>query len=437
VAVHLAIVGNSAAALSALEAFRARDRASWVTLVSSEPGPAYSRVLLPYFLRGRVARDDLFIRPSRYYESMDARTLFGTRVEAVDVHRRRLELSGGDGLDFDRLLVATGSSPSKPPIPGLEGPRVHHLWTLEDALRLDELLRPGARALVLGAGFVALQAAWAARRRGLEVTVVELAEHVLPRVLDEPAARLLEREMVAQGLTVHTATRTEAVEHGRDGALRVVASGLDPLDVDVIIVGTGIRPNAGLLPQALEADAPGIPVDETMSTVIEGVYAAGDVARGPVCAGGPREIHALWPTAVEQGRVAGANLAGAGVAYAGSLSMNVTEMFGVTVASLGRIVEGPGDQVEECHDLPPVRYLKVVSREGVPAGAVALGGPDVALVLGRLRPLVRGRRPAPAMAALLEGSDLPRLLARGMPEAGYLWTARGPSREEARCASSS
>lgn len=434
---HLAIVGNSAAALSALEAIRRRDQASQVTVVSAEEGPAYSRVLLPYFLRGRIPENGLFIRQMPYYAGMDARTLFGTRVERVDVDERRLEFADGGRLSFDRMLLATGSSPTRPPIPGLEGPRVLHLWTLADALRLDALLQEGARALVLGAGFVALQAAGAAYRRGLKVTVIELAEQILPRVLDASAARLLQAEMLACGLSVHTGTRTDRVEHGRRGAMRVYATGLEPFPVDLIIVGAGIRPNDRLLPEGVEAGQPGLLVNATMETAVEGIFAAGDVARGPVFDGAPPQIHALWPTAVEQGRVAGANMAGAGVAYAGSLSMNVTELFGLTVASLGRVAQLPGDEVDERHDVAGMRYLKIVSRAGVPAGAVALGGPEAAAFLGRLRPLVRHQQPLPSLEALIDGSHLSRILASGLADTTYIRGAFTSSKEGVRCASSS
>jgi nitrite reductase (NADH) large subunit len=130
------------------------------------------------------------------------------------------------------------------------------------------------------------------------------------------------------------------------------------------------------------------------------------VTRGPTAAGGPREIHALWPTAVEQGRVAGTNLAGAGLAYGGSLSMNVTEMFGLTVASLGRFVEDDGDEVFEDRDVPGIRYMKIVSRAGVPVGAISMGGAEGAALLGRLRPFVRQKRPVTDVRAFLEGRDL-------------------------------
>jgi NADPH-dependent 2,4-dienoyl-CoA reductase/sulfur reductase-like enzyme len=411
---QVTIVGNSAAALSALESFRKRDQTATVTLVSAEPGPAYSRVLLPYYLRGRLSRDRVFIRRMADYARLGAATEFGVGVDRVDAARRELQLADGRRLAFDRLLLATGSRPARPPVPGLDGPGIHTLWTLDDATRLDPLLREGARVMVLGSGFVALQAAWAASRRGLHVTVVELLDQILPRVLDPVAARILLEQLLAHGVDVRTGTRIDGFE-ARGGKVRVSTAGEATSVVDAVIVATGARPNDGLLPECLEPGRPGIPVAGTMETRVDGVFAAGDVVRGPTAAGGPPEIHALWPTAVEQGRVAGANLAGADICYAGSLSMNVTEMFGLTVASLGRFVEEAGDEVFEPHDHAGSRYLKIVSREGVPVGAISLGDPEGAALLGRLRPFVRQRRQLPDLPGFLEGRDLGRRLAGMKP----------------------
>lgn len=421
---QVAIVGNGAAALSALESFRERDRDSQVTLVSGEPGPAYSRVLLPYYLRRKLSYDGVFIRQMSDYARLHAETEFGVRVEGVDPATRELEFADGRRLGFDRLLLATGSSPARPPIPGLDGPGTHTLWTLDDATRLDPVFRPGRRVMVLGSGFVALQAAWAARQRGLQVTVVELLDQILPRVLDPAAARMLHEQLLAYGLDVCTGTRTEGLETDRRGTIRVSTGASGQLAVDAVIVATGARPNDGLLPECLEPGRPGIPVADTMATSVDGVFAAGDVTRGPTVGGGPREIHALWPTAVEQGKVAGANLAGAGLSYAGSLSMNVTEMFGLTVASLGRFVEDEGDDVFESRDLTGIRYLKLVMRAGVPVGAIAMGDPEGATLLGRLRPFVRQSRILTDLTAFLEGRDLDQRLA-----------SRSATKEKPTCAS--
>jgi len=410
---HVAIVGNGAAAISALETFRTHDRDSRVTVASAEPCTAYSRVLLPYYLRRKVPYHHLFIRDAAFYRDFDADLLLESAVERVDVGARRLEFADGRNLPFDRLLLAPGSSPVRPPIPGLEGPEVQHLWRLDEAGRLDHLFRQGARALVIGAGFVSLQAVWAARQRGLVVTVIELAERILPTVLDDAGARILQECIVASGVDLHTNTRTEGLMRDERGTLRVSVEGLPSFAADVVIVGTGVRPNDHLLAECVEPAQRGITVDDTMQTAIDGVYAAGDVARGPVVGGGPRTVHALWPTAVEQGKIAGANLAGARATYAGSLSMNVTSMFGVTVASLGRFAAEEGDTVVLRDDLPGLRYLKIVVREGVPVGAVALGGAAAATALGFLRPFVRQRVPVADIEAVVTGEHVAGRIARG------------------------
>jgi nitrite reductase (NADH) large subunit len=402
---RIVIVGNSAAALSALASFRRHDRTAAVTIVTNETARPYSRVLLPYFLRRKISYASLFIREPSFYRRMGAEVMGGVWVEAIDAPAGHLDLSGGRRLAFDQLLLATGSRPIAPPISGLAGSTVRHLWNLDDAQQLDLLLREGARVLVLGSGFVALQAAWVAVQRGAQVTVVELEERIMPTVLDEPAARMLHEQVINHGAAVHTGAWTDGLERGSLG-MQVTIRGLDPFPVDAVIVATGVRPNDELLPEALEPGGRGIPVSATMETSVPGVFAAGDVSCGPTACRGPREIHALWPTAVEQGRVAGANLAGAGTTYSGSLSMNVTEMFGWTVGSLGRFVETDGDDVLVRRDLPGIAYAKVVSCDGVPAGAIAMGSSEASMLLGRLRPFVRYGRALGDLIGIVEGRVL-------------------------------
>ena len=388
---HVVIIGNSAAGLSALESLRRRDRAATVTVVSSEGARPYSRVLLPYYLRGRIPHAGMFIRPDDYYERLDARTAFGEVVERVDAEAHEVVLGGGRSIGYDRLLVATGSRAGAPPIEGLAGPGVQGFWTLEDAERLDRDLRPGARLMVLGAGFVALQAAWAAHRRGAAVTVVELEGRILPRVLDEEAARLLRAHIERTGVRIATSVCISGVERAC-GELCCTAAGADTYEADIVIVATGVLPNDGLLPEAVSARGPGLEVATTMETAVADVFAAGDVARAPLW-GGAVGVLALWPVAMAQGRVAGANMAGAGLEYEGGLSANVTEMFGVTVASVGRFEEAPGEEVVVLRDLPGVEYLKLVLAGGVPVGAVYLGGQQAVRLLGRLGPYIRHGRP--------------------------------------------
>ena len=151
---HLVIIGNGAAGLSAISRFRAIDSDSKITLISAEAGTAYSRVLLPYYLRHKILYENLFIRRPEDYENLGVKTELGARVSRVDPELRSLTLENGRTIGFDRLLVASGSRPILPPIEGLAGTNVHHLWTLQDSECLDTLFQPERRALILGSGFI-------------------------------------------------------------------------------------------------------------------------------------------------------------------------------------------------------------------------------------------------------------------------------------------
>jgi len=391
------IIGNSAAALAAAESFRRLDRASELTLLSAEPGPAYSRVLLPYYLRGLLPRERLFIRDRAGYQALGARTLFGSAVIKVDDRGRTVTLANGSALSWDRLLVATGALPVLPRVQDLEGPGLHTLWTLKDADGLLPALLPGRRAVFIGSGFVSLQAAWAASERGLRVTVLEALPRVLPKVLDESGSAMLEAAMRAHGVDVRCAVGIERVQRPGAAPLRVVLSCEDPnIDADLVVVAAGVRPDLSFLAgTAVLYEAGGIPVDERMSTGVPGIYAAGDAALGPSVFGEAHAAHALWPTAVEQGRVAGANLAGRDRVYPGSLNMNVAELFGLTVASMGRFLDSgdPEEEAEIRQDPRAGRYLKLLYRGGIPLGGVVLGSPEDLAVLAALRPRIRARRP--------------------------------------------
>jgi NAD(P)H-nitrite reductase large subunit len=403
---HLVIIGNGAAGLSALNRFRTIDMDSKITLISEESRTAYSRVLLPYYLRKKIPYENLFIRRAEDYEAQRVGTEFGVGLRRLDAVSRRLTLKDGRSVGYDRLLIATGSRPFLPPIDGLSGTGVHHLWTLRDTERLDTLFHPGRRALVLGSGFIALQAAWAAQQRGLEVTVYELLPRIMPTVLDDRGASVLRRNVEKQGVRVRTGIRTDWVDRSESGVLTVHAADNPPLDVDLIIVGAGVRPNIDFLTGSPVRTEGSILVDEYMQTSVPGIYAAGDVARGPSSFGEPHQTHALWPTAVEHGTIAGENLAGGKVSYRGSLNMNVTEMFDITVASMGKFAAEAGDEAHVVENLDPPRYLKIVLRQGVPLGAVALGEAEEAVILGRLRPWIRNRRRLPGVIGFLEGRYL-------------------------------
>lgn len=386
------IIGNSAAGLNALETFRKYQPHAPLTLISSEPGPAYSRVLLPYYLRSRIPYQNMFIRDAAYYRRLSVRTMFGETVTGLDDENRELKLASGNHVPYDQLLIACGALPVMPPIPGLPGPGVHHLWTLTDAEHLAPYFQVGKKVLILGSGFVSLQAAWSAVQRGMEVSVYELMPQIMPRILDDQAAGLLQRKIIQYGVDLRLNINTERVQRQQDGKITVFAREQEPLTVDLVIVGTGVRPNTGFLLNSRLATDLGILVDEKMATNLPGIYAAGDVAQGPTAFGDRHAIHAFWPTAVEEGKVAGANMAGRALSYPGSLNMNVTQMFGLTVASMGDFCSPDNQVLRQEIDLEQGKYLKIFGRAGVPVGALAVGGTELMAEFGILRALIRNRQ---------------------------------------------
>lgn len=387
---NMVIIGNGAGGLAALEAIRKHDQASSITVISKESQKPYSRVLLPYWLTRKTTWDNMFIRENDYFESLNAECLQAEAVK-VDPKAKNVLLADGNNLPYDRLLIASGSSPVKPPIPGLEGNRVLHLWNLDDAARMDALFDKGGRALVIGSGFVALQAAWAAIKRGLDVSIVEIMQRILPTVLDDSAARLLADKIVDAGADLRVKTICEKVDHDPDGGLCAHLAGGESIKADLIIVGAGARPNIDFLKDSDLAVDRGVLVNDRMETNLEGVYAVGDAAQGPSFLDNEPVVYALWPTAVEMGAVAGANMAGQAVSYSGAFNMNVTQFFNVTVASMGDFMESVGDEVWLDHGLPEGQYFKIVLRNRTIRGAVAVGDSTLTATFGMLNPLIRGR----------------------------------------------
>ncbi len=324
------IVGAGPAAQSAVETIRALDAGAEIALVCDEP--AYARMVLPYYLIGNVPEAALFTANDAWFEELRVETHFGRRAVALDPDRDVLRLDDGAELAFDRLLVATGSRPRRPPIPGADGPGVVSMWTLGDA---NAFLDAAPREVVIvGAGFIAFTVLDAIAKRAERVSFVEIEPQILPHMLDRPGAALMQAHLADRGIACHTGASATAIESD-GGRRRIALSGGDSLACDLVVLATGIEANADFLGGAGVELGDAVLVDDELRTTRENVYAAGDVAVGPDLLGGPRRVQAIQPTAVDHGRIAGANMAGEGIAYAGSLTMNILAAQGLEAASVG------------------------------------------------------------------------------------------------------
>lgn len=368
---HL-IIGGGPAAINAIETIREFDGgASHITLVSDEP--AYSRMVLPYYLADQIPQGQVFTADDKYLEeTLRVERRIGSRVAKIDPAAKTVTLDDGQAVPFDDLLIATGSSPTVPPIPGVDLPGVHPLWTLAHTEAVLQATRGLAKPQVvfLGAGFIGFIVLNAMYKRGWKLHVVEMAGHVLPRMLNAESAALVETWLRQKGVTLHLGTTArEITEAG--GRKQVVMANGEAVTTDLVIVATGIRANTGLVVGSGIAVDQGILVNDRMQTNFPFIYAAGDVAQGPDLLGDQPAVHAIQPTAVDHGRIAGANMADHDVRYAGSLLMNILDACGLQCASFGRWGEA-AEATTICNPDRPV-YRKVLWTDDKITGAVLVG----------------------------------------------------------------
>ena len=366
---RIVIIGNSAASLAALEAIRRHDQTCPVTLVADETVPAYSRVMLPYFVSGE--RHDLSLRSFDYYQRMGVQALLGHR--ALRLEAEGLVLEDGTVLSFDRLLIATGSQAAIPEIEGVHTPGVCPLKNLADAVQIREYL-PGARhAVILGGGLVCLLVVRALLTVGLSVSIVVSSDRLLSRMLDEEGSARVHHRLAQAGVRILTRTDASRIV-GRGGRVgSVVTAAGEELPADLVILAKGIRPNTEVAKTGGVAVGRGILVDRHMRTSRPGVFAAGDCAESPdLLAPGKRTIAGTWFEAVSQGETAGVSLLGGSCPTLGTLKMNVMAVLGVAVASMG-MIEAPDGEGEVLVSSRDGIYRKlVISRDRI-VGAVLVG----------------------------------------------------------------
>ena len=369
------IVGGGTAGHNAIVTIRHEERgreASEITLVSAER--PYSRMVLPYYLGRTIAESHVFTATPGRLAQLGVKAHLGRRAAGLDPKAGTLTLDDSTVVEYDDLLIATGSSPVRPPVPGADGPGVHSFWTLDQARRVVAEIRPGSHVVMVGAGFIAFTILNSILSLGTRLTIVEIAPQILPRMIDRDGAQLVEAWLRTHGVEVRTGATLEAVEQvGGKRRLRMKDGG--DVDADVVIMATGIRPNLDWLQGSGIRVNRGVVVDDHLRSSAPAVYAAGDVAEGRDLVTGQPDVHAIEPTAMEHGRVVGANMAGRDVAYRGSLLMNIVDICHLDVASFGHWDDR---EAEVTAAVRPERqaYRKLLWRGDRLTGAMILGRAD-------------------------------------------------------------
>ena len=327
------IVGGGTAGLNAIRTIREYDRGeSKIVLVSAER--PYSRMVLPYYLGRSIAEAHVFTATPARLAQLQVQSHLGRRAAGLDTAASKLTLDDGTRIEYDDCLIATGSSAVKAPVPGAESPGVHSFWTLEQARGVVGEIRAGSHVVLVGAGFIAFTLLNALLALKATLTIVEIAPQILPRMIDQPGAQLVEAWLRRHGVAIRTGATLTAIEDAQ-GQKRLRFRQGEDLLADVVLMATGIRPNLEWLQGSGLRVNRGIRVDDHLRSNVGNVYAAGDVAEGLDLVTGQPAVHAIEPTAMEHGRVVGANMAGREVAYRGSLLMNIVGVCHLDIASFG------------------------------------------------------------------------------------------------------
>jgi NAD(P)H-nitrite reductase large subunit len=366
---HL-IIGGGTAGMNAMRTIREEEaERSDIALVSAEK--PYSRMVLPYYLDRSIAESHVYTATAKVLASWGVKTHVGRRASALDTAANVCTLDDGTRIEYDDCLIATGSSAVRAPVPGADGRHVHSFWTLDQAKAVLAEIAPRRHVVMVGAGFIAFTILNSILALGAKLTIVEIAPRILPRMVDAAGAELVEKWLIAHGVSIRAGAVLTAIEDAKAKTRLRFEKGTDLL-ADVVIMATGIKTNLEWLKGSGVVVERGIVVDDHLRSSIPNVYAAGDVAEGRDLVTGAPAVHAIEPTAQEHGRVAGANMAGKSIAYKGSLLMNIVEVCHLDIASFGAWDDGEAEAVSSIR-LDRPAYRKLVWRGDRLIGAIILG----------------------------------------------------------------
>ena len=388
------ILGNGPTGVVAAETLRRAAPEDDILLAGNEDAPPYSRMAIPYLLEGDIDEAGTYLRKApNHFDKLRIRQRRGLAV-SVNTKKRSVLFGDGHFENYDRLLIATGSHAVRPPIPGIDLPHVQTCWTLEDARGIAALAKPGARVLQLGAGFIGCIIMESLVKRGVQLTVVELGDRMVPRMMTPAAGGMIKRWVEKKGVRVVTNAGVERIDKSANDAgvpLTVTLNNGEKIVCDLVSVAAGVSPNISFLEGTPVHVAKGVVVDATMQSSVPGIYAAGDVAEAPDQFSGRHLIAAIQPNAVDQARIAALNMAGQPARMKGVLAINVLDSLGMISCSFGEwqgVASADGGEGVEKADEANGRYISLQFQGDVLIGATSIGLTEH---VGALRGLIQGK----------------------------------------------
>ncbi|WP_456325657.1 NAD(P)/FAD-dependent oxidoreductase [Desulfonauticus submarinus] len=375
------IIGNGVSSIGAIEGIRKRDGNGQITVLTEENFLTYGRPLISYYLAGKVGDDRLALRPEDFYEKNRVEVKLGCEVIKINCADKRVILRGGEEVEYDRLLLATGGTPFCPPLKGSDGEGVYFFTTLAHAKKLAQVVDKLKKVVVIGGGLIGLKAAESLFDRGVKVSIVELAPRVLSAAFDDIAGKIVANRLEEVGISIFCKTTAQEIKRDKAGNIKgVLLQNGKFLEADAVVIAIGVVPNISLAKDAGLKINRGIIVDKFLTTSDTNIFAAGDVAEAwDMLVDEPRVVP-IWPNAYSQGYFAGQNMADAKVEYEGGIPMNSIGFYGLPTISIG-IVNPPKDQdfeIEVFVDEEKEIYRKLVFKGDFLVGCVLVGDIDMA-----------------------------------------------------------
>lgn len=382
------ILGNGPAGVIAAETIRKNAPDDEIVLIGDERKPPYSRMAIPHLLAGNINEAGTYLRRDKDYFSHLWITQVCGRVVHVSSRSRSVKMEDGSAIAFDKLLIASGAAPRIPVIPGIDFPGVHACWSLDDARCIQQLARPGARVVLIGAGFIGSIVMEALLARGVDLTVIERRDRMLPAMMGKRAGDLVQRWCEKKGVKVFTSTRVVAIGSGclADVASpRVVRlSNRGQLTADLVVYCVGTMPNISFLKGSGIRCLQGVVVDASMQTNVPGVYAAGDCAESFDSIAGRTVISGVQPNAADQAYCAALNMTGKHAFQRGVRQIDVVDTMGLISSSFGNWQGVRGGQWVEMADERNFRYLRLEFFKDVLIGCNTVGVTEHAGILRSL-----------------------------------------------------
>lgn len=357
------IIGNSAAAVGCIEGIRKIDKTGEIVVISKESQHTYARPLISYLLEGKTDLERMKYRPDDFYEVNGVKTVFGKAATKIDADKKCVTLADGTVVEYEKLLYAAGSNPFVPHMQGME--KIEKQFTfmsLDDALAIEKELGKDKRVLIIGAGLIGMKCAEGICDRVKSITIVDMADRVLPAVLDAGGSEVIQKQMESKGIKFFLNDSAEQFEKNH----AVLKSG-NKVDFDICIFCVGVRPNTSMFAEAGGKVNRGIVTDDRQQTGIKDIYAAGDCAESYDVTTGTQRMLALLPNAYMQGEVAGINMAGSEIKFSKAAPMNAGGFFGLHIITAGSY---DGCEVD-CSQGD--NYKKLFVKDGVLKGYIMIG----------------------------------------------------------------